>query len=122
MASSIGVVERKSFFGQENDKVVVKWGSTVDGGQIAEKYSKNVSGVELIIDPLQLTVTWYKIHHPREQAMDWDIQNKENSSLTGSEVVLFWMFQCETYSPSWRILYHATVSCKWPIEQSMDGL
>ena len=89
MASSIGVVERKRFFGQENDKVVVKWGSTVDGGKISEKYSKNVSGVELIIGPLQLTVTWYKIHHAGDKAMDWDIQNKENSSLTGSEVVLF---------------------------------
>ena len=34
--------------------------------------------------PLQLTVTWYKIHyhHAGEQAALWDIQNKESSSLT----------------------------------------
>ena len=35
------------------------------------------------MDPLQLTVTWYKIRHAREQATHWDIQNKENSNLTG---------------------------------------
>ena len=35
------------------------------------------------MDPLQLTVTWYKIRHAGEQATHWDIQNKENSSLTG---------------------------------------
>ena len=33
--------------------------------------------------PLQLTVTWYKIRHAGEQAAHWDIQNKENSNLTG---------------------------------------
>ena len=33
---------------------------------------------------LQLTVTWYKIHHAGEQVTHWDILNKENSSsLTG---------------------------------------
>ena len=33
--------------------------------------------------PLQLTVTWYKVHHAGEQVAHWDIQNKENLSLTG---------------------------------------
>ena len=28
--------------------------------------------------PLQLAVTWYKIHHAGEQATHWDIQKKEN--------------------------------------------
>ena len=42
-----------------------------------------------------------------------DIQNKENSNLTGwNEVALFWMSQCATCSPAWRFLYHVTVSCK----------
>ena len=31
--------------------------------------------------PLQLAVTWYKIRHAVEQAMHWDIQNKENANL-----------------------------------------
>ena len=30
-----------------------------------------------IMGPLQLAVTWYKIHHAREQATHWDAQNKE---------------------------------------------
>ena len=29
---------------------------------------------------LQLTVTWYKIHHAGTQATHWDIQNKATSS------------------------------------------
>ena len=33
--------------------------------------------------PLQLTVTWYKIRHAGDQTTHLDIQNKENSSLTG---------------------------------------
>ena len=32
--------------------------------------------------PLQLAVTWYKIHHAGEQATHWDIQNKENANLS----------------------------------------
>ena len=32
--------------------------------------------------PLQLAVTWYKIHHAGERATHWDIQNKENSNLS----------------------------------------
>ena len=61
---------------------------------------------------LQLMVTWYKIYHVGEQATHWDIQNKENSSLTGSEVALFWMWgpSAQTCSPVWRILYHVIVS------------
>ena len=39
--------------------------------------------VALEMGPLQLTVTWYKIRHSREQATLWAIQNKENSNLTG---------------------------------------
>ena len=31
---------------------------------------------------LQLAVTWYKIRHAGEQAMHWDIQNKENVNLS----------------------------------------
>ena len=30
--------------------------------------------------PLQLTVTWYKIHLAGEQATQWDIRNKATSS------------------------------------------
>ena len=33
--------------------------------------------------PLQLTITWYKKHLVGEQVTHWDIQNKENSNLTG---------------------------------------
>ena len=47
---------------------------------------------------LQLVVTWYKIRHAGEQAFS-----------------LFWMPQCVTCSPAWRILYHVIVSCKGPI-------
>ena len=39
----------------------------------------------LIVDangPLQLAVTWYKIHHAGEQATHWNIQNKENANLS----------------------------------------
>ena len=32
--------------------------------------------------PLQLAVTWYKIHQAGEQATHWDIQNKENANLS----------------------------------------
>ena len=32
--------------------------------------------------PLQLAVTWYKIHHAGEQATHWDMQNKENANLS----------------------------------------
>ena len=32
--------------------------------------------------PLQLAVTWYKIHHAGEQATHWDIHNKENVNLS----------------------------------------
>ena len=32
--------------------------------------------------PLQLAVTWYKIHHAGEQATHWDIHNKENANLS----------------------------------------
>ena len=32
--------------------------------------------------PLQLKITWYKIHHAGEQATHWDIQNKENANLS----------------------------------------
>ena len=28
---------------------------------------------EQLMGPLQLTVTWYKIHHAEEQATHWDI-------------------------------------------------
>ena len=59
--------------------------------------------------PLQLAVTWYKIHHAGEQATHWDIQNKD-------EVALFWISQWTACSPAWRILYHVTASCKGPIE------
>ena len=39
--------------------------------------------LRVLMGPLQLTVIWYKIHHAGEQAMHWDIQNKENSHVTG---------------------------------------
>ena len=35
-----------------------------------------------IMGPLQLTVTWYKLHLAGEQATHWDIQNKRNSNLS----------------------------------------
>ena len=35
-----------------------------------------------VMGPLQLAVTWYKIHHAGEQATHWDIQNKENANLS----------------------------------------
>ena len=35
-----------------------------------------------LMGPLQLAVTWYKIHHAGEQATHWDIQNKENANLS----------------------------------------
>ena len=37
-------------------------------------------GLNFGMGPLQLTVTWYKIHHTGEQATHWDTQNKETSS------------------------------------------
>ena len=41
------------------------------------------------IRPLQLAVTWYKIHLAGEQAKHWGIQNKENNSSVagGSRLV-----------------------------------
>ena len=36
----------------------------------------------ITMGPLQLAVTWYKIHHAGEQATHWDIQNKENANLS----------------------------------------
>ena len=39
-------------------------------------------GRKMIIGPLQLAVTWYKIRHAGEQATHWDIQNKENANLS----------------------------------------
>ena len=52
-----------------------------------DKYFRNSKGNEFQTNdpmgPLQLTVTWYKIHHVGEQATHWDIQNKENSSVIG---------------------------------------
>ena len=35
-----------------------------------------------LMGPLQLAVTWYKIHHAGEQATHWDIQIKENENLS----------------------------------------
>ena len=39
-------------------------------------------GAVFVNGPLQLAVTWYKIHHAGEQATHWDIQNKENAHLS----------------------------------------
>ena len=66
--------------------------------------------------PLQLAVTWYKIHHAGEQAVHWDIQNKA-TSIHQAKVAfsLFWMSQCVACSPAWWILYRVTASCKGPI-------
>ena len=33
-----------------------------------------------LMSPLQLAVTWYKIRHAGEQAVNWNIQNKATSS------------------------------------------
>ena len=33
--------------------------------------------------PLQIMVSWDRMRHAGEQAARWDIQNKENSNLTG---------------------------------------
>ena len=64
---------------------------------------------------LQLTVTWYRIHHGGEQATHWDIQNKQLHPVKFA-LSLFWMPLCIACSPVWWILYHVTVSCKGPIE------
>ena len=34
------------------------------------------------IGPLQDTITWYKIQHTGMQTVHWDIQNKEDLSLS----------------------------------------
>ena len=34
-----------------------------------------------LIGPLQLKITWYKIHHAGEQATHWDIQNKDKKLI-----------------------------------------
>ena len=46
--------------------------------------SSNLSVVYFcaLMGPLQLAVTWYKIHHAGEQATHWYIQNKENANLS----------------------------------------
>ena len=51
---------------------------------------------------------------PSAQATHWDIQYKEYSSLTGcGRFVIDVRFQwCASYSPTWRIMYYVTVSCK----------
>ena len=36
----------------------------------------------MVMGPLQLAVTWYKIHHAGEQSPHWDIQNKETANLS----------------------------------------
>ena len=72
-----------------------------------------------IMGPLQLAVTWYKIHHAGEQATHWDIKNKK-MQIYLDEVALLWMSQWTACSPAWRILYHMTASCKGPIEQHED--
>ena len=41
----------------------------------------SLSSINAAMGPLQLAVTWYKIHHAGEQATHWDIQNKENANL-----------------------------------------
>ena len=57
--------------------------------------------------PLQLAVTWYKIHHAGEQA-----------THCLNKVALSCMSQWSACSPAWRILYHVTASCKGPIEEN----
>ena len=41
-----------------------------------------VMGKVSVMGPLQLAVTWYKIRHAGEQAVHWDIHNKENANLS----------------------------------------
>ena len=36
--------------------------------------------VAMVMGPLQLTVTWYTIHHATEQVAHWDIKKKATSS------------------------------------------
>ena len=56
----------------------------VDAGRWTDVRSKFHVMLNLVsVGPLQLTVTWYKIHLDVEQVAHWDIQNKENSCLTG---------------------------------------
>ena len=38
--------------------------------------------IPVAMGPLQLAVTWYKIHHAGEQTTHWDIHNKENANLS----------------------------------------
>ena len=65
---------------------------------------------KVAMDPLQLRVKWYKFHHALTQATHWDMQNKENSNLTG--------FACPS---AWLASQHGgyrdvTVSCKGSID------
>ena len=45
--------------------------------------------------PLQLMVTWYKIHHAGMQATRWDIQNKVTSS---SQIWIFFVLDVPVHS------------------------
>ena len=62
-----------------------RWGEGVGGsGACALRLRAAVHQilVQPSMGPLQLAVTWYKIHHAGEQAPHWDIQNKENANLS----------------------------------------
>ena len=64
--------------------------------------------------PLQLTVTWYKIHQTGKQPTSGASKTKQLHPVK-LEFSLFWMSQCVSCSLAWWILYHVTVSCKGPI-------
>ena len=92
--------EQPLFFITTRSKLILKdniiqansycfWGMSVDkegggGGGSGETHALNFCSFKITkMGPLQATVTWYKLHHAWMQASHWDIQNKENSKLTG---------------------------------------
>ena len=54
--------------------------------------------------------TRYKIHHAGEQATHWDIQNKENSSLTGRS-----HFVLDASCSAQLALQHGRFCTMWPL-------
>ena len=50
--------------------------------------------------PLQLMVTWYKIHLAGELELYTGTSKRKNIQVRLNEVALFWMSQCTTCSPA----------------------
>ena len=58
-------------------------------------YTDNVE-----MGPLQLAVTWYKIHHAGEQAIRTGTSTTKKMQICLHEVALFWMSQWTACSPA----------------------